>query len=328
MKIDATRMSAHERALVAEMIDLLQRKLEQQYEAGATLRDAHPKTLGVLRGEFTVAPDLPAHLRVGVFQPGRVYDCWVRVSNASNEVRSDAEPDLRGFAIKLACAEAEGNDEHPGEQDFVLMDHPTMPLGTVPMFRDAIYYMTKGSPLGLMAKFLVTGHVGALKALHDARRCPTSPFDVRYWSTTPYQFGLDEVVKYGLLPTSAYRSQLPDQLSEDYLSVAMERHLAVEDATFDFCVQLQREGMPIEDAAVLWDEDVSPFVRVASLRLSAQSFRTAERALLGEALTFSPAHALPVHAPLGGLNRARAAIYKHLSEFRHARNQQVPLVAL
>jgi hypothetical protein len=47
--------------------------------------------------------------------------------------------------------------------------------------------------------------------------------------------------------------------------------------------------------------------------IPAQQFCTAEREALGESLSFSPAHALPEHAPLGGINRARSAIYQQLS---------------
>ena len=116
------------------MTDILQRKMARDYAAGATKRDAHPKSLGVLRGRFVIEPQLPAHLRVGVFREAKTYDCWLRASNASGKPQSDAVPDLRGLAIKLL-----DDAGQPLGQDFVLMNHPTMPLGTVKLFRDAVY---------------------------------------------------------------------------------------------------------------------------------------------------------------------------------------------
>jgi len=330
MSLYANHMSAQERELIDEMVSLLTAKLERDYPSGPMPREAHPKTLGLLRGELNVAADLPAHLVVGVFQPEASYECWVRVSSSSTQKQSDAEPDLRGFAIKLlphaslrdnGPAKATLPLTDPSPQDFVLLSHPTMPLGTVELFRDATYYLTKGSPVGLIAKFLVTGHVGALKQLYDARSCPTSPFDIRYWSTTPYCFGGAHVVKYGLLPTSATRSVMPPVPGEDYLSEAMARHLDGSETSFDLCVQFRHEGMPVEDAAVLWDEAVSPFIKVATLRIPQQEFRTKERAAFAEELTFSPANAWPAHEPLGGLNRARAIVYRELARFRQARNE-------
>jgi hypothetical protein len=111
-------------------------------------------------------------------------------------------------------------------------------------------------------------------------------------------------------------------LGESYLSDAMQRHLDRHEASFDFCVQLQRPGMPIEDASQQWDEAKSPFLKVATLHLPIQKFRNAKRAQQAEALSFSPAHALPAHAPLGGLNRARSKIYTALSKFRHKRDKR------
>ena len=312
---------------VAEMIDILRRKMERDYASGDTRRDAHPKTTGVLRGKFIVPHDLPVALRVGVFAEPRSFDCWVRTSNSSGKPQSDAVPDARGLAIKLLAPRRKGDGGETGlGQDFVLLSSPVMPLGTVALFRDAVYYTIESSPLLLAAKFALTWHVGALLGLLRLRITPGSPLELRYWSTTPYCFGAGAVVKYSLLPTASRPVAKPDQPGEDFLSEAMQAHLDQHDATFDFCVQLRRDGMPIEDAAVLWDEHASPFVKVATLLIPAQGFRTAKRQALGEQLAFSPGHALAEHAPLGGLNRARIKIYNALSKFRHRRDHRLQLV--
>jgi hypothetical protein len=66
-------------------------------------------------------------------------------------------------------------------------------------------------------------------------------------------------------------------------------------------------------------------VKVATLHLAKQSFRTPEREALAETLSFSPGHSLPEHAPLGGLNRARSKIYEALSKFRHQRDKRADI---
>lgn len=103
----------------------------------------------------------------------------------------------------------------------------------------------------------------------------------------------------------------------------MQTHLEHQPASFDFCVQLRREGMPIEDAAQRWDERQSPLLKVATLSIPKQKFRTAARDALAETLVFSPGHARAAHAALGGLNRARIKIYRALSKFRHTRDKAV-----
>ena len=313
----------NEAALVAEMIAILRRKMARDYAKGGTLRDAHPKTLGLLRGRFRIESNLPKALRVGLFERPRSFNCWVRFSNSSGKVQSDAVPDARGVAIKLLAPRGKGSaaGAEPG-QDFVLLNTPVMPLGTVALFRDAVYYTIESSRLLLAAKFALTGHAGVLLGLLMLRGNPSSPLDIQYWSTTPYRFGPDRAVKYSLLPTSRHRSDKPSTLGESYLSEAMQGHLDRHEASFDFCVQLQKPGMPIEDASQQWDEAKSPFLKVATLHLPMQKFRNDKRAQLAEALSFSPAHAVPAHAPLGGLNRARSKIYAALSRFRHQRDKR------
>lgn len=310
-----------EAAMVAEMTAILRRKMARDYAAGATRRDAHPKTLGLLRGSFRIEPGLPDELRVGLFAKPRRYDCWVRVSNSSGKIQSDAVPDARGIAIKLMAPRGKGvaAGQSPG-QDFILLSSPVMPLGTIALFRDAVYYAIESSPVLLAAKLAVTGQAGVLLGLLGLRGNPASPLDIRYWSTTPYLFGKGRAVKYSLRPTSRHRSRKPGRLGDDYLGDAMQAHLSGHVASFDFCVQLRKDGMPIEDAAPRWDERKSPFVKVATLHIPVQKFRSRQREALAEQLQFSPGHALPEHAPLGGLNRARIKIYKALARFRNTRD--------
>lgn len=311
----------NEAAMVAEMTAILRRKMGRDYARGETRRDAHPKTVGLVRGSFRIEPGLPDELRVGVFAKARRFDCWVRFSNSSGKIQSDAMPDARGIAIKLIAPRGRGAGagKAPG-QDFILLNTPVMPLGTVSLFRDAVYYSIESSPLLLAAKLAVTGQAGVMLGLLGLLSVPSSPLDIRYWSTTPYLFGKGRAVKYSLRPTSAHRSRKPSKRGENYLADAMQAHLSGHVASFDFCVQLRKDGMPIEDAAQRWDERKSPFVKVATLHIPVQKFRSKQRAGLAEQLEFSPAHALPEHAPLGGLNRARIKIYKALAKFRQTRD--------
>ena len=314
--------AARESTLIAEMADILRRKMERDHAPGATRRDAHPKTLGVLAGSFTVEAGLPAALRLGVFSEPRRFDCWVRLSNASAKLQPDTVPDLRGLAIKLLYTSGRNGRAAPLGQDFVLLSHPTMPLGTVQLFRDLVYYSAERSMLQLLLKFIATGRLGVLRQLQAARICPSSVLDIPYWSTTPYRFGAKREVKYSVLPTSDDRSPQFGARGDDYLSAAMAAHLGAQEASFDFCVQLRQPDMPLEDAAVRWDESVSPFLKVATLQVPRQQVRTPEREALGEALSFSPGNAWPEHAPLGGINRARVLIYQQLAAFRLARDKR------
>jgi hypothetical protein len=315
------RPDPNEAKLTAEMTAILKRKMQADYARGGTLRDAHPKTVGLLRGKFTIPADLPDDLRVGVFKAPATYDCWVRFSNSSGTPQPDTKPDARGVAIKLMAPGGKGTaDDASLGQDFILLSAPVMPLGTVALFRDAVHYAIESSPLLLAGKLLLTGHPGVLLGLAALRIRPASLLDIRYWSTTPYRFGKAHAVKYSLVPTSVHKSRRRADAGDDYLADAMQAHLGKAIATFDFRVQRRRDDMPIEDAAVRWDERRAPFATVATLVIPKQKFRTPARKALAESLSFSPGNAKPAHAPLGGLNRARVKIYQALSKFRHQRD--------
>ena len=308
--------------MIENMALMLREKMAKDYPQGATKRDAHPKSLGLLKAEFTVMPNLPDDLRVGIFKEARAYLAFIRFSNASNKVQSDARKDFRGFAIKLLGVQ--GEKFMPDEkvtQDFILLSNPTMPLGTVELFHQAIYYAIKKNPVLLLAKMLLEGNASILKELIMGMKHDSSPLDIRYWSTTPYQFG-DRIVKYSIVPKSIYKSSLARKRSAFYLAENMQRHLAMDEAAFDFMVQFQTDAelMPVEDAATLWQESDSPFIKLAEIRIPQQLFRSSERETWAENLSFSPAHCLFEHRPLGGINRARIKIYKTLSEFRHTRD--------
>jgi hypothetical protein len=309
-----------EERLIANIERLMRDKLEKDYAPTDTRRDAHPKHTGLLEATFTVSSDLPPDLRVGVFAQPRAYQAWIRTSSASARAQSDAIGDVRGFAIKLRGVDGEKipESDEPHTQDFVLLSMPRMPLGTVKLFEDAIYYSTKRSIALFALKMLLTGQSRVIKGLQEGRQHPASPLEIRYWSTTPYRFG-DRIVKYSLLPTSGTPTPLPAALTENYLSEAMERRLASDTVTFDFAVQLRKDGMSITDSAPRWDETVSPFLKVATLSIAPQVFRTAERDRLAEALSFSPGHARVEHRPVGSINRARMRVYRANSDFRHQR---------
>jgi hypothetical protein len=309
---------------IRRIIEVLRRQQVKTYKPGGTLRDAHTKRIALLEAEFTVEPDLPEPLRVGLFaEPGR-YAAWVRFSSASEKLRSDAIEDVRGIAIKLRDVPGERipESDEPTAQDFLMISAPTMPLGTVRLFRSAVVLVNQYSPILFAVLLLVTGRWRVLKALGAMNVNPASPADIRYWSTTPYLFGPRRAAKYSLAPTSAYRSRLPEKPGETYLADNLQEHLGQAEATFDFMVQLRTdpETMPVENAAVEWREEEAPFVKVATLRIPQQQFRTPEREALAEALAFSPAHALVEHRPIGGVNRARMRVYREQAEFRQKRD--------
>jgi catalase len=297
---------------------------------GAVPRGQHPKLLGLLEAKLIVGDDLPTEMRVGIFkEPGKSYDCWIRYSNARN--LDDRDPGGHGMAIKLRNVTTGTESSNP-TQDFVLFDSPVFFVGD-PMqyveFEEATLRAYGKSKLGTKLTVLLNyywRHLKQLQNLNKAqRRDVIDPLAVRYWSVTPYQLGT-AAVKYSAHPVGEGAAPAVVERSKDMLREAMKVHLSRTDVSFvafEFQVQVQSDtrSMPIEDPTKVWDEAISRPVTVARLRIpTRQPFDTKERDLIAEDLAFNPWHTLPEHAPLGGINRVRRAVYESLSEFRHALN--------
>jgi hypothetical protein len=281
------KVPADEESLIQDMAFILQEKMSKDYPEGQIKRDAHPKNLACLQAEFIVEPNIPAEMKMGIFASPGTYPAWIRISSSSGKIQSDKVKDVRGFAIKIMGVKGERFQEQNEEketQDFILMSHPVMPLGTVKLFHDAVYYSIKWPPFVFRSRLVLSGNFHILNELRKARQNQTSPLDIRYWSTTPYLCGADHSVKYSLVPASRLKSTLPPILTDNYLTENMEKHLATDEAIFDFMIQVQKDPvrMPVEDAGVEWSENESPFIKVATLRIPPQAFRTQEREELAE----------------------------------------------
>ena len=107
----------------------------------------------------------------------------------------------------------------------------------------------------------------------------------------------------------------PGILSE----LAREYH-AAHPARYELRVRLcaDPDSMPIEDASVPWDEQVSPYRRVATIEIPVQESFSPERRVYSErVMSWRPWYELVAHRPLGSINRLRRSLYQQLGEWRH-----------
>lgn len=309
-------------------------------------RQQHGKGHGVVRAELRVSPNVPPELRQGVFREPRVFQALVRFSNGGE--RSESDKDAHGMAIKLfdvSGAKILEEERDATTQDFILLDSPTF------FIRDAVEYAVFAVALRAAVRWSRTGWRASapeklrklalfahlfwnyLRTRPYERRLflgvrrdpPASALVLDYWSTTPYKLGPHAVRwsarpdKSSAPPGGGAASALP---REDRLRAGLMAHLDASDATFELLAQRQTDAtaMPVEDSTIPWDERVSKPVVLATLHISRQEFDTPRRRALGEHLSFSPWHSLPEHRPLGGINRARGAIYAALSKRRRELN--------
>lgn len=302
---------------IDRVITILKDKTSQDYEGRKILRGPHPKSNGLVRGEFTVESNLPDELRVGLFKEPRTYKAWIRFSNAVDRVTPDFKEDLRGLAIKLFDVEGDKIlDDESSTHDFLFVAHDAFIVANAQQFSEFFEtIVTRGSAM----RFFLTHPRNLLNVVAGIRRYPSN-LEIRWFSAAPFLFG-ERAVKHSLRPLQS-GSRLPRRPTDDYLLAEMKERLATSDAYFDFMVQLQSDArlMPIENTLIPWNEKRSPFIKVASIKIPSQTFDSPEQRQFDENMSFNPWHCLAEHRPLGGVNRARRDVMKALSDFRLERN--------
>ena len=303
---------------------------------GHAVRASHAKSSACVTGELTVASGLPPELAQGLFARAGTYPVAVRFAQGPGETLGDRVSTHRGMAIKVfgVAGERLPGDDTP-VQDFVLASGPTFPSGTARGFLRDGSVIGKAAALPEGVKSAVSSLarnlnrvIGGASGLADFFGHPFGhPLAEPYYSQAPLRFG-DHVAKIAAFPASPEQAALADwrldpHEDEDGFRHATVRHFAEHDILFELRAQLWTapEAQPIEDASVEWKEADSPFRTVATIRLPRQAAYGAARvAYFDERLTFSPAHGLAAHRPLGSVMRARLQVYKALSAFRHREN--------
>ncbi|HEY4058328.1 MAG TPA: catalase family protein [Kofleriaceae bacterium] len=301
--------------------------LKRYAGGGEYKRGQHAKAHGCVDATFHVADNVPAAQRVGLFgQPGD-FRAIVRYSNGDSTVKADSEKDVRGMAIKVIGVD--GTKLMPEEatattQDFLLISHPTLMVRNVLKYADLAQRMASGNQLSLVTFFLSLNPAdweirGITTLLGMVSHKVPNPIAAKYFSTTPYALGANAAVKYSAQPCVEVPESVPANPGPDYLRDALKTSLASGGACFDFYVQPQVDPriQPIEDPSIEWK---TPMVKVATLTIPQQTFDSAEQTAACENLSFTPWHSLPEHRPLGGINRARKAVYKAMSTMRHSHN--------
>ena len=303
-------------------------------ESGAARRDQHPKHHGLVRAKFVIRDDIPAALRHGIFAAAKTYDAAIRFSNGREY--DDSTPDAHGMAIKLAGVSGpklQAGADVASTHDFILVDSETFFLKDIDELLDFNRDVSAAKlnslwRVYLLAKFMIWRRDLGGRLFAFAGKTISSPLATNYWSAVPYRLG-NAAVKY------VVRSPLADDegagtapTARDGLAAALAAQLRARAITLQFGVFVQNDPLrqPIEDATVSWRENGARYVALAEIRLPRQDVDPKSAA--AEDVAFSPWNVAAQHRPLGGINRARRAVYRAMRARRHRTNNVDPAQSL
>lgn len=329
------QIAPDEAETIQKIIATMQGVAERTHkQLGRHVRVSHAKSFALAVGELTVAEGLPPHLRQGLFAQPAAFPVIIRLANVPGTIESDAVHTQRGFAVKILGARGEKVAGHEGNQtqDFIFGDGTRFQAANMQAFLQLNRGIAQATHIPVPVKEAVSDMAeGANKALHalgmdsanlDLLGHPRiHPLAEAYYTQAPMRFG-DYIAKLAMVAATPAQRRLAEgpkvAKEENALSQVTAEYLRTNEAVFELRAQLctDLDAMPVEDAGREWSEEESPYQTVARLVIPAQEALSEARRRYVDGLSFSPAHSLAAHRPLGSIMRARMAVYPEMSERR------------
>jgi len=314
-------------------------------DGGHAIRSVHAKTHGILQGYLEVDTGLRGDLAQGLFaKPGR-YPVVMRFSTIPGDILDDSVSTPRALAIKVIGVEGERLEGSEGDvtQDFVLNNGPAFGAPNPKRFLARLRLLARTTNRAQRLKkilsavmrqvqkviVVITGRPNSTVATLGGHP-ETHILGDTFYSQAPLRFD-DFIAKISVAPKSPElkaltRSPLnvngvPNGLREAVLDF-FKKNGGVWEVRAQLCTDL--EHMPIENAAVVWSEEVSPYQRIARITVKPQlAWSEIRSSVVDDGMSFTPWHGLAAHRPLGGIMRVRKAAYEAAKKFRAERNGRV-----
>jgi hypothetical protein len=327
MALAEERQIPDEEAHIQSIIDTMRDQMIGYYSPGQFERGGNSKTHGLVRGEVTIRDDVPEHMRRGIFAQPRRFPAWVRFSGPGPNVPADID-DVGFGSMAIKLMDVPGSklmDDEKHTQDLICVCTPTFVTPDCRANARLQYWSLRRTPLWY---FLDPRETHLLDFWMQAlwNKTMSNPLGERYYSCVPYLLGEGQAMQYAFYSRTAVPRHIPNlpfgRPPFNYLRDNMAATLREKDVEFDILAQVQTDAfrMPIENAAVLWPESLSPRIPVATLHIPRQTFHSPAQFEFAKVLSYNPWHCLPEHRPLGNQSRTRLRLYSELSRFRQAMN--------
>jgi hypothetical protein len=332
-----------EAATITGLIATMRYIAEKTYrDGGHAIRPVHAKSHGILEGYLEVDTGLPRELAQGLFaKPGR-YPVVMRFSTIPGDILDDSVSVPRGLAIKVIGVEGERLDgsERDVTQDFLLINGPAFSAPTPKKFlsglrllagtTDRVQWFKKflSSVMRPLQRIIVaiTGRPSAAVATFGGHP-ETHILGETFYTQAALRFG-DFIAKLAVAPVSAELAALKQKpvnvnRAPNGLREAVVAFFKTNGGEWEVRAQLCTDltVMPIENAAVVWPEEKSPFRPIARIKVEQQAaWNEARSSCVDDGMSFSPWHGLAAHRPLGGIMRSRKQVYEMAKRFRAEKN--------
>lgn len=302
-------------SLKTMFVDMVQAKRIAKGQCPA-MRPVFLKPHGVAEAQFIIRDDLNEKLQIGLFSNlSKIHPAWVRFSSDTTPTSTDYKSTL-GIGIKLFDVEGKKLLGNPDADtfDLILQNFDAFFVNTA---KDMCEFTKAGVVDGNYDPYL-KAHPETAALLNAMEKQVGSVLASPYWSGLPFHLGNDQYVKYKLEPTIYVEPPSTAPNDPCYLETDLSKRLQTSEARFRFMIQLRThpELMPLDEATVVWSEDLSPPIHVADLVIPIQDINARGQAEYGENLSMNIWRVTQEHAPVGSIADARRVVYAASAELR------------
>ena len=309
-------------------------------DSGHAVRSVHAKSHGILEGELRIDEGLPAELAQGLFARPGTHKVYLRLSTNAGDILPDAVSLPRGLALKVLDVAGERLPGAEGAtQNFIMVNGKVFQAPSAEKFLGSLKLLAgttdRAEGLKVAASTVLRSVNKALQAVGVESTTLASlggapnvvPLGETYYSVTPFRYG-DYIAKFSVAPvapalTALTGTEIDASGRPNAIRETVQSEMRGIEGVWEFRVQLCRDlaRQPVEDPTVEWDETEAPFQRVGLITVRPQdSWDPSRVQAVDEEMRFSIWTGLAAHQPLGNINRARNAPYKHSAEFRQRFN--------
>ncbi|MBC7662817.1 MAG: catalase family protein [Caulobacter sp.] len=328
---------------LADINEQMHKIQEKTYaDGGKGIRSVHAKSHGLLVGELSIAPGLPSELAQGIFARPGTLPVVMRLSTTPGDILPDDVSTPRGMAIKIIGVQGERlpGTEDQVTQDFIMVNGPAFNKPDATSFAKNLKLLAATTDKAEGSKQVLSAALRGLEKVVEAvggksatltalgGHPETNPLGETYYSQVPVLFGeyFGKICVRPATPALQALFKAPVDLKDrpDGLRDTVAAFFEEQGAEWELCVQLCTDvgEMPVEDASVVWDENLSPYRPVARIVMGAQaSWSEARARSIDAGLAFNPWHGVAAHRPLGGVMRVRRGAYVAAQRFRAEKNQ-------
>ena len=338
---DVEKIAANEGKTIEGLNETFDKILDRvAKDSSHAVRSVHTKAHGILEGTLRIDAGLPPELAQGLFSTPGEHKVYMRMSTNAGDILPDAVSLPRGLAIKVLDVAGERLPDAEGTtQDFVMVNGKVFQAPNAEKFLGSLKLLAKTTDriegVKVAASSVLRGVNKALTAI--GIESPTlgslggapnvDPLGETYYSVTPFRYG-DHIAKFSVAPvapalTTLTGTEIDASGRPDAIRETVRSEMAGIEGVWEFRVQLCRDlkRQPVEDPTVEWNEDEAPFQRVATITVRPQDSWDATRVdAVDERMRFAVWTGLAAHRPLGDINWARNAPYRHSAEFRQRFN--------